>query len=177
MIHKRLATEIIALVIVLNSPALSANYQIDNPADKINTPVGNMYNPATNIKNPAANIYNPAAHMDNPNPLSPVTQPDPEPIVKNKESAIIPAEQIKVLPLTQAKPVIPHKRYHYKTVREYLVAAKTAFNLDNYRVFLSITEDALRRIEAGTLSVSNKTKQKLIKYKTFGYGLLENSTE
>lgn len=58
-------------------------------------------------------------------------------------------------------------------MKAYIDEAKKAFNQDNYLRFISITEDALRRISAGTLKASEKTKQKLEKYKAFGYGLLE----
>jgi hypothetical protein len=43
--------------------------------------------------------------------------------------------------------------------------------------FLSITEDALRRISAGTLKASKKTERKLVRYKVFGYGLLEKNED
>lgn len=55
--------------------------------------------------------------------------------------------------------------------------AKKAFAQDDYLDFLSITEDALRRINAGTLKASKKAKQKLDKYKVFGYGLLEKNED
>jgi hypothetical protein len=44
-------------------------------------------------------------------------------------------------------------------------------------ISISITEDALRRISAGTLKASKKTKQKLAKYKVLGYGLLEKNED
>lgn len=138
-------------------------YTIDNPADKINNPANKIYNPASKINNPASNIYNPASRMDNPNPLSPPTQP-------------IPADQTKELH-SKPKVTIPHKNYHFKTVKVYIREAKKAFNQDNYIRFLSITEDALRRINAGKLKASYKAKQKLEKYKLFGYGLLEKEKE
>lgn len=99
--------------------------------------------------------------MDNPNPLSPPTQP-------------VPAEKLKEQLKTQPRLAIPRKSYHFKTVRAYIYEAKKAFNQDDYMKFLSISEDALRRINAGTLKASEKAKQKLEKYKLFGYGLLAN---
>jgi hypothetical protein len=147
---------------------MSAVYTIDNPADRIHNPADKIYNPATNINNPASNIYNPASRMGNPNPLSPPTQPVP---------TTPPAEQVKEQLQTQPRFAIPHKHYHFKTVKAYIDEAKKAFNQDNYLRFISITEDALRRISAGTLKASEKTKQKLEKYKAFGYGLLEKEKE
>jgi hypothetical protein len=41
--------------------------------------------------------------------------------------------------------------------------------------FLSITEDALRRIGSGNLNASKKAERKLTRYKVFGYGLLEKN--
>jgi hypothetical protein len=160
----KLAAVIVTLVLVLHTPVLSEMYTIENPADRINNPAEKIYNPATDIKNPASTIYNPAARMDNPNPLSPPTHPVP-----TAKSADQIKEQV------QAKPrrAIPYKSYHFKTVKAYISAAKKAFVQDDYLKFLSVTEDALRRIHAGTLSASEKAKEKLEKYKVFGYGLLE----
>jgi len=164
MTVRRLATGIAALVLALHTPALTAMYTIENPANKIKNPAEKIYNPATDIKNPASTIYNPAARMDNPNPLSPPVQPVP---------AKKPADRIKEQ--VQAKPriAIPHKSYHFKSVNAYINAAKKAFSQDDYLKFLSITEDALRRIHAGNLTASDKAKKQLEKYKIFGYGLLE----
>lgn len=164
----RLATGIASLVLTLHTPALSAMYTIENPAGKINNPADKIYNPATHINNPAANIYNPEARMDNPNQLSPPTQPVP---------AAKPADQIKEQARTKPGLAIPHKSYHFKTVKAYINAAKNAFNRDDYLKFLSVTEDALRRINAGKLKASEKAKQQLEKYKNFGYGLLEKEKE
>jgi hypothetical protein len=161
---KRLATGIAVTVITLQTPAMSAIYTIDDPANKIKNPGNKIYNPASRINNPASNIYNPASRMDNPNPLSPPTQP-------------ISAEQTKEQLQSQPKVTISHKSYHYKTVKAYINEAKKAFNGDNYIEFLSITEDALRRINAGKLKASDKAKQKLEKFKVFGYGLLEKSAK
>lgn len=164
MTVRRLATGIAALMLVLNTPALSAMYTIDNPADKINNPADKIYNPATDIKNPAATIYNPASRMDNPNPLSPPTQPVP---------ATKSADRLKEQVQTKPRLAVPHKSYHFKTVKAYISAAKKAFNQDDYLKFLSVTEDALRRIKAGKITASEKEKQQLKKFKQFGYGLLE----
>jgi hypothetical protein len=150
------------------SSALAVVYQIDNPATQINNPASKMYNPASKENNPASNIYNPASRMNNPNPLSPVTQPVPQPENKKpqaKKSAHPP----------QAKPAVPRKSYHFKTANLYLKAAKKAFIYDDYREFIMITEDALRRITAGTLKASDKELKKLEKFQAFGYGLLEKS--
>jgi hypothetical protein len=153
MYLRRLATGI-AVILCLNAPARAAMYKIDNPA---------------------SNIYNPAARMNNPNPLSPPTQPVPQPKVTEVTTPTKPAKQIKKQP--QIKSAIPQKRYYFKTVRAYINAAKRAFARDDYIEFISITEDALRRISAGTLKASKKTKQKLAKYKVFGYGLLEKDED
>lgn len=165
MMPRRLATGIAVIMFGFYTSALSAIYKIDNPADRIVNPANKIYNPATDIKNPASNIYNPASRMDNPDPLSPPTQAVPAPQQ--------PAEQLKEQPKSQPRIAIPHKNYHFKTVKAYINEAKKAFNQDNYLKFLAITEDALRRISAGTLKASEKAKQKLEKYKEFGYGLLE----
>jgi hypothetical protein len=146
------AAGIFALICSLQTPAISANFTIDNPA---------------------SNIYNPAAHMENPSPLSPPTQPLPSATATKEIPAPIPAEKIKEQPLSQPKLTIPYKSYNFKTSGAYVIAAKKAFNRDDHIKFLSITEDALRRINAGTLSASKKTKQTLDKYRAFGYGLLE----
>lgn len=163
----------VVVVFGLLLPVMSANYVIDNAADKIKNPAGTMYNPATHIKNPASNIYSPANRMDNPNPISPVTQAIPEPPATHDIPAAVPAEQIAKKPLSQATVAVPIKKYHFKTVGAYISAAKKAFSRDDYSEFVSITDDALRRIGAGTLKASNKSKQKLLKFKAFGQSLLE----
>lgn len=160
----RLATGIAVLVLALHTTALAAMYTIDNPADKISNPAEKIYNPATDIKNPAATIYNPAARMDNPNPLSPPSRTVP---------ATISADQVKEQVQVKPRRAMPHKSYHFKSVKAYVNAAKKAFSQDDYLKFLSVTEDALRRIKAGKLTASEKAKQQLEKYKVFGYGLLE----
>ena len=172
--RRGVAIGIALLLCSLHTPSMSANYSIDNPADKITNPAGKMYNPATKINNPASNIYNPAAHMDNPSPISPVSQPVPKPTA-TKEAATPPSGQSKEQLPSRSKPAVSRKNYHFKTAKEYTAAAKKAFNRDDYPEFLSITEDALRRISAGTIRASKKTQQKLAGYKTFGYGLLEKN--
>ncbi len=165
----------IAVVLCLNTAATAAMYTIKNPAEKIVNPADKIYNPATQVNNPASNIYNPATRMNNPDPLSAPTQPLPEPPATEVTTPAKPAKQITEQP--QTKPVIPQKSYYYKTVKAYITAAKKAFTKDDYIEFLSITEDALRRISAGTLKASKKSKQKLANYKVFGYGLLENNDD
>jgi hypothetical protein len=167
----------IAVVLCLHSPATAAMYTIDNPAEKISNPADKMYNPATQVNNPASKVYNPATRMDNPNPLSPPTPPVPQSTVTEGATTTKPAQQIKEQPQARPKAAIPQKSYYLKTVREYIAAAKKAFNREDYREFLSITEDALRRIRAGTLKASQKSKQTLAKYKVFGYGLLEKNED
>jgi hypothetical protein len=147
---RRLAAGI-ALVMCLYAPATAEMYKIDNPA---------------------SNIYNPATRMNNPTPLSPPTQPVPPPTAPEVTKETEPAKQFKEHPQAQPKPATPHKRYKFKTVGEYIAAAKKAFTRDNYTEFLSITEEALRRINAGTLKASKTARQKLNKYKAVGYGLI-----
>lgn len=166
---------VIAVVLCLNAPATAAMHTIDNPAEKISNPADKMYNPATQVNNPASNIYNPATRRDNSNPLSPPTQPVPQATTPEVTTTTKPVEEIKEQP--QTKPTIPQKSYYFKTVRAYINAAKKAFAQDDYVEFIAITEDALRRISAGTLKASKKTRQKLVKYKVFGYGLLEKSVD
>ena len=153
MTMRRLASGI-AVILCLNAPAMGAMYKIENPA---------------------SNIYNPAARMDNPNPLSPPTQPVPQPTVKEVTTTTEPAKQIKEQP--RPKPTVPQKKYNFKTAGMYIVAAKKAFARDDYIEFISITEDALRRISAGTLKASKKTKLTLARYKVFGYNLLEKNED
>lgn len=156
----------IVVAFYLHAPATAAMDAIKNPADKIRNPADKMYNPATKVNNPADNIYNPATRLANPDPLSPPVQPAPAPAVTAPKPAVKPAAQATL------RPVIPQKSYYFKTVGEYINAAKKAFSHDDYVEFLAVTEDALRRIEAKTLKASLKSKQKLAKYKLFGYGLL-----
>jgi hypothetical protein len=146
---RRLAAGI-AAILCLNAPAWAALYKIENPA---------------------SNIYNPASRMNDPSPLSPPTQPVPQPTATEVTPAKEPAKRIKEQP--RPKSAVPQKRYNFKTVRAYIKAANKAFTQDDYMEFLSITEDALRRISAGTLKASKKTERKLVKYRVFGYGLLE----
>jgi hypothetical protein len=133
------------------------------------------------IENPASNIYNPADRMNDPNPLSPPTQPVPQPAAP-KETTTTPAattttppppEQVKEQRGPYRKRGVPHRRYSFKTAKAYLAAADKAYNRGDYRRFLSLSEDALNRIRAGTLAASKKTKQKLIRNRAIGRGLLE----
>ena len=163
-----------ALHTVAPHPAPAAIYVITNPADKINNPADKMYNPATQINNPAAVIDNPAGRMDNPTPLTPVPQAVPQISSPGAAVATPPAKQAAERP---PKPAVPHRHYPFKTVKEYIAAAKKAFAQDDYLEFLAITEDALRHIGAGTLKASKKSRQKLLKYQTFGYGLLADTEE
>lgn len=169
MFSRRLAA-VIAVLFCLNTPATAAMYTIDNPAAKISNPADKMYNPATQVNNPAENIYNPATRMTDPNPLSPPVQAVPQPAAE-VPIAKRPVKQAEVLPTPAS--TVPAKSYNLKSAREYVNAAKRAFVRDEYMKFVSITEDALRRISAGTLKASKKTRQQLVKYKVFGYGLLE----
>ena len=142
----------IALILCLNAPAWAAMYEIDNPA---------------------SNIYNPASRMDNPNPLSPPTKHVAQPTATKVTTTTKPERQIKEQP--RPKSAIPQKSYYFKNVTAYINAAKKAFARDDYMEFLSVTEDALRRIRAGTLKASRKAERKLAKYKALGYGLLEKN--
>jgi len=165
----RRLTVMIALALCLTaSAATAAMYVIENPASTINNPAGSMSNPAAQTNNPASNIYNPGTRLDSRNPLSPPTQPSTA-----ATSASPAASTTAKTARQQYKPEIPQKKYYYKSVGAYIRAAKKAFSDDDYVEFLSITEDALRRIDAGTLKASANIKHKLNNYKTFGNGLLE----
>jgi hypothetical protein len=167
----------IAAVLCLHASAGAEMFKIDNPAGKIDNPAGRIFNPATQINNPASNIYNPATRMNDPAPLSPPTQPVPQTVAPisttEAATAVRPAKLVREQP--QPRPAIPAKSYYFKTARAYITAAKKAFVRDDYPEFLSITEDALRRIDAGTLKASRKTRQKLNSYRGCGYVLLEKN--
>jgi hypothetical protein len=175
VMRQRISAVGITLVLCMNAPATAAMYKINNPGEKISNPADKVYNPATKVNNPASNIYNPASRMNDPNPLSPPTQPVPPPtateVTTSTRTAIQSKDKLK------STPAIPHKSYYYKTVRAYINAAKKAFSKDDYIEFIAITEDALRRIKAGTLKASKKSKQKLFKYKIIGYELLEKESD
>ena len=166
---------IFAVLLFMCSPVAAEMYSIKNPAEKIENPAGTMYNPATRIDNPAGNIYNPAGRMNSPDPLSPPTQPQPVARPAVEAAPARPTKQVAEQP--RPKPAVPQKDYNFKTSRAYINAAKKAFVQDDYREFIAIVEDALRRINAGTLKASRKTRQKLINYRVFGYGLLEQNGE
>jgi hypothetical protein len=165
----------IAVVICLNAPAAAEMYTIKNPAEKISNPADKIYNPATKVDNPAGNIYNPASRMNDPDPLSPPTQPLPAAGAALPEAAAAARPEKKGREQSQPRAVIPQKEYNLKTARAYINAAKKAFFRDDYSEFIAISEDAVRRINAGTLKASKKNRQQLIRYKVFGYGLLEKN--
>jgi hypothetical protein len=170
----RRLTVMAALVLCLNgSASRAAMYVIENPGSKISNPADKMYNPAAQSNNPASNIYNPGARMDNANPLSPPTQTvtAPADAAQGTASAATPGKQTGEE--KKYRPAIPQKKYYYKTVEAYVRAAKSSFSKDDFVEFLSITEDALRRIDSGTLQASANIRHKLQNYKAFGYGLLE----
>ncbi|HBG05521.1 MAG: hypothetical protein A2075_04535 [Geobacteraceae bacterium GWC2_58_44] len=173
MFKQKIAAGCIFLL-CLETTATAAMYKIENPASTIKNPADKMSNPATNTSNPASNIYNPGSRMDNPSPMSPPTQPVPVQVPKATEVSPekVPAQQTKDRPGPSA--AIPPKKYHFRSVNAYLEAAKRSFARDDYAEFLSITEDALRRINAGTLKASPKSRQQLIKYRKFGHDLLGN---
>ena len=172
----------VAVVLCLNTaaPVAAAMYVIDNPASTISNPADKMYNPATRTNNPASNIYNPGTRIDNPSPLSapapavhgtaPTAAAPAATSVTAASAGAAPAQPVKER--RQPKTGLPAKKYHYKTVAAYIRAAKRSFTNDNYVEFVSLTEDALRRIHAGTLKASAKSRRKLQKYRVLGYGLL-----
>jgi predicted DNA-binding protein len=164
------ATMGLALTLTTFSAATAAMFVIENPASTISNPADKMSNPATQSNNPASNIYNPGTRLDSRNPLSPPTQPIQSPTAAT--TATPAATETAKTARLQYKPEIPQKKYYYKTAAAYIRAAKKSFADDDYVEFLSLTEDALRRINAGTLKVSANIKHKLNNYKTFGYGLL-----
>jgi hypothetical protein len=166
---------VLGLVLCLHAAATAAVNPIENPAAKIRNPADTISNPASHINNPASNNYNPATRMDNPDPLSPPTQAVPQPALTEAAPAAKPAITPKKHPQPQPKPAFPRKSYSLNTAGAYIHAAKKAFIRDDYREFLALTEDALRRISSGTLKASRKEKQKLVAFKAFGYGLLKEN--
>jgi hypothetical protein len=163
------------LLCSLNLPVTAANFTIDNPADRIKNPAGTVNNPSAQIHNPAASISNPASRMNDPNPLSPSASPVPQPTETRAAPSQEPAVRLSAQPQKVPLRAVFVKRYHFKTAGAYICAAKKAFSRDDYREFLAVTEDALKRIHAGTLSASAATQQTLAKYQRFGYGLLEKN--
>ncbi|KAB0664056.1 hypothetical protein F6V25_14715 [Oryzomonas japonica] len=131
------------------------------------------------IENPASNIYNPADRMNNPNPLSPPTQPAQEPAAAKEPATATPTatppppEQARGQRVPQQRRAVPPKSSSFKTAQAYLAAANRAYTRGDYRRFLAISEEALNRIRAGTLTASKKTKQKLVRNRAIGRGLLE----
>ncbi len=130
------------------------------------------------IQNPATNIYNPASRMDNPNPLtppSPVTPPEPP--VKNVIIAPEPVVQTQPKAEPPPKQVVAPKSYNHKTVKAYINAANRAYANSNNLEFLSITEEALRRINSGTLKATEKSRQTLENYKKLGNRILKGGNQ
>jgi hypothetical protein len=164
----------LAVMICLNAPAAADMYSIKNPAEKISNPADRIYNPASKVDNPAANIYNPATRMNDPEPLSPPTQLLPAARAALPDAAAARPEK-KGREESLPRPSVPQKEYNLKTARAYISAAKKAFVRDDYTEFIAIAEDAVRRINAGSLKASRKNRQQLIRYKVFGYGLLEKN--
>lgn len=150
------------LLCICSSTVKAANSRITNPADKISNPADTMYNPAADMKNPANSIKNPAERMASPDPLYP-----PAPPAAQRTEQVHPQSE------KESKPVVQKKYYTFKKVKEYIAAAKKAFVGDDYQEFIAITEDALRRIDAGSLKASALTRRKLLKYQKFGYSLLQ----
>jgi hypothetical protein len=175
MFIQRIAAALLGMV-CLSAPVTAAMYKIENPASTINNPADKITNPAVRTNNPASNIYNPGEAMGNPSPLSPPTKPVPAPKVVEAAPETKLDKQIKSQPEPKVA-AVPLKNYHFRTVDAYLTAAKKAFIQDDYLGFVSITEDALRRIAAGTLKASPKSKQQLLKYRDFGHGLLGNGAK
>lgn len=164
---------LLAMLVILRSTVMAVDYNIHNPADKLENPAGRMsnpaeriYNPAGNITNPAVKITNPAGQMANPNPLSPGAKPAVQAVVQPPPVAAKPVP-----------PAVPKKYYTFKKVSEYLDAAKKAFVKDDYIEFVAVTEDALRRIKSGGLKSSRKKIRQLEKYKLFGYSMLTTDDE
>ncbi len=153
----------ISILVFICGNAIAAEYNDINPADKIKNPSGRIYNPSSDIKNPADKISNPAEKITtNPNPVTPAAQP-----------VVMQAEPANPQAVKKATAVVQKKYYTFTKVNEYIVAAKKAFVRDDIIEFIAITEDALRRITAGSLKAAAKTKIKLNKYRAFGYSLLE----
>jgi hypothetical protein len=168
---------VFAIVHCLHAPATAEMYTIDNPAEKIHNPADKMYNPATQENNPSSNIYNPSTRMNKKNPLSPPTQSVLQPTAKEIQTVKEPALQTNKQQKPQVVPTIANKSYHFKSVKEYINSAKKTFTQKDYKECISVTEDALRRISAGTLKASKKSKRQLVKYKNSGYELLMNKVD
>lgn len=149
-------TAVIAGLCCLNGPATAAMFVIENPAGQISNPAATMDNPAPHPANPATNVYHPVAATDNRKvpTLPAATEPAP------------PAQPVK------AQPELKQKKYHLKSVKAYIAAAKRSFVMDDYAEFIAVTEEALRRIDAGTLKVTKQSEDILVKYRVIGYVLL-----
>jgi hypothetical protein len=129
------------------------------------------------IENPASNIYNPADRMGDPNPLTPPTQPVPQPAAPKETTTTMPPppEQVREQPAPHQELAVPHKSSSFITAKAYLAAADKAFNKGDYRKFLSMSEEALGRIRAGTLTATKKAKQKLLRNRALGRELLKKT--
>ena len=125
------------------------------------------------IENPASNMYNPADRMSDPNPLSPPAQPVLRPTAPKEvvTTTAPPPEQVREQHATY-QGAVPRKRSSFTTAKFYLAAADNAYNKGDYGRFLSMSEEALSRIRAGTLTASKKAKQKLARNRTLGRKLL-----
>jgi predicted S18 family serine protease len=130
------------------------------------------------IENPASNIYNPADRMNDPNPLSPPTQPVPQPTAPKEATTTTPPppEQVREQRAPEQERAVPYKRSSFTTAKAYLAAADKAYNKGDYRRFLSMSEEALSRIRTGTLTASKKAKQKLVRNRALGRKLLEKGS-
>lgn len=134
-------------------------------AFQIALPAAAAMNP---IQNPASNIYNPASRMDNPNPLSPPVPPV-APDQPKKQETVVPEPAVKVQPeRVQQKPDRIIRSYNFESARAYINAANQAYGKGDILEFLAITEDALKRISAGKLKATKKSRQTLIRYQTLG---------
>lgn len=164
----------IAAIFWLSTPATAAMYRIENPADTIKNPADKMYNPATTKNNPSANIQNPASGMDDPDALAPPGKPGTAPRVAKVSGTASKQSKDQPGPHTT---VVPRKNHHFKNVSTYLKTAERSFALEDHLGLISISEDALRRIAAGTLKASKKTKKTFLMYQAYGYAALESSTD
>jgi hypothetical protein len=159
------------MCLAASAPGGAAMYVIENPAGKISNPADRMYNPATQPSNPASNIYNPGTRLDERSPLSPPTPPEQKATATAAPEAPVVANKGQTGRRGQTQ--IPRKKYYLQSAGAYVRAAKKAFTEDNFVEFVAITEDALARINAGTLKASAQLRHKLNQYKTFGYGMLQ----
>lgn len=127
------------------------------------------------IENPASNIYNSADRMSGPNPLSPPTQPVPQPTAPKEATTTTPPppEQVREQRAPHQERAVPHKSTFFTTANAYLAVADKAYNKGDYSRFLTMSEEALSRIRTGTLTATKKAKQKLLRNRALGRKLLE----